>query len=197
MFNSTRDRKARKSGWRMGLAPALLLGVGWFAAHPVAARAAPVNPLSEAFATDDTGVQPANANDAAPADPAAAPADATTPPAAPSDSDALASAFSGDSGFQAMDNKEMAGERGGMDGIEFGIFLTGTLNTPVGTPLPPGITTPSPGQIQILGGLGNLAGANGIFQITNVIGDMNVINNNIIINVTIQNSAPGNTTTIF
>ena len=88
----------------------------------------------------------------------------------------------------------MAEARGGMDGIAFGIFLSGTLNAPNTTTLPPGVsvTTPGSGQIQIIGGIGNLAGASGIFQLTNIIGDMNVVNNNIIINVSLQTSPPTN-----
>jgi len=120
-------------------------------------------------------------------------------PASAAASDDLASAFSDDSGFTEMDKQDMSEQRGGYDGIAFGIFLNGTLNQPVTTTVPDGLTvsTLSPSQVQIVGGIGNLAGASGIFQFTNVVGDMNVINNNIIINVTVQPGSPTNTTTFI
>jgi hypothetical protein len=98
-----------------------------------------------------------------------------------------------------MDKQDMSEQRGGYDGIAFGIFLNGTLSQPVTTTVPDGLTvsTLSPSQVQIVGGIGNLAGASGIFQFTNVVGDMNVINNNIIINVTIQPGSPTNTVTLI
>lgn len=120
-------------------------------------------------------------------------------PASAAASDDLASAFSDDSGFTEMDKQDMSEQRGGYDGIAFGIFLNGTLNQPVTSTLPAGLTvsTLAPNQVQIVGGIGNIAGASGIFQFTNVVGDMNVINNNIIINVTIQPGSPTNTATFL
>jgi hypothetical protein len=108
---------------------------------------------------------------------------------------ALADAFSNQTGFAPMDRADLGEQRGGYDGIAFGIFLSGTLSQPATSALPAGITvsTLANNQIQIVGGVGNLAGASGIFQFTNVVGDMNVINNNIIINVTVQPGAPTNT----
>lgn len=119
-----------------------------------------------------------------------------TSTAAAGTSNELASAFSDDSGFTEMDKSDMADQRGGYDGIAFGIFLSGTLSQPVTTTLPPGltVTAPSPSQVQIVGAVGNLGNASGIFQFTNVVGDMNVINNNIVINVSIQSGSPTNTT---
>jgi hypothetical protein len=111
----------------------------------------------------------------------------------------LPSAFATDADFEPMTTTEMAGQRGGYDGIAFGIFLSGSLNQPTTTTLPAGLTvaTMSPSQVQIVGGIGNLAGANGIFQITNIVGDMNVVNNNIIINVSIQPTSPTNTVSLI
>jgi hypothetical protein len=111
----------------------------------------------------------------------------------------LESAFSDAAGFAAMDKADMARQRGGYDGIAFGIFLSGTLNQPATTTVPNGLTvsTLSPNQVQIVGGVGNLAGASGIFQFTNVVGNMNVINNNIIINVTVQPGSPTNSVTLI
>lgn len=114
-------------------------------------------------------------------------------------SGALASAFVGDADFEPMTTADMAGQRGGFDGIAFGIFLSGSLSQPTTTTLPAGlsVSTLSPSQVQIVGGIGNLAGANGIFQITNIVGDMNVVNNNIIINVSMQPTSPTNTTSMI
>jgi hypothetical protein len=55
----------------------------------------------------------------------------------------------------------------------------------------------SPSQVQIVGGVGNLAGANGIFQFTSIVGDMNVVNNNVIINVAVQPASPVNSVTFI
>lgn len=108
--------------------------------------------------------------------------------------DDLSAAFDDGSGFTEMDKQDMSEQRGGYDGIAFGIYLSGTLNQPVTSSVPAGLTVSniSPSQVQIVGGVGNLGGANGIFQFTNVVGDMNVINNNIIINVNVQPGSPTN-----
>ena len=112
--------------------------------------------------------------------------------------DPMAAAFSDSSAFTPMSNKEMGEQRGGFDGIAFGIFLSGTLQPNTQT-LPPGLTVTSttPNQIQVVGGIGNLAGASGIFQFTNIVGNLNVVNNNIIINVTLQPQSPGNAGSTF
>lgn len=202
---SSNPRNRHAPSWRLGFAPALFVLMGAFAGTPAAASAASLQPLNPPW-VDEPGLQPdaasggtGDAGADAFAPPAAIPAvDSSSAQASPSASPdaALADAFGDDSGFKPMTKAEMSDARGGLDGIAFGIFLSGTLNAPQSTPLPPGVTvTPlGSGQVQIIGGIGNLAGANGIFQITNVIGDMNVINNNIIINVTIQPQSPTTTT---
>jgi len=124
---------------------------------------------------------------------------ASSQPASAMAADPLAAAFSDNADFKPMTKSEMASARGGFDGIAFGIFLSGTLSQPVTTTLPAGLTvsTLSPSQVQIIGGIGNLAGASGIFQFTNIVGDMNVVNNNIIINVSVQASSPVNAVTFI
>jgi hypothetical protein len=111
--------------------------------------------------------------------------------------DPLSDAFAdGDSTFKPMNNDEMASARGGFDGVAFGIFVDGVINQPTGNTLPVGVTAtvPAPNQIQIIGAIGNLAGASGVFQFVNVVGNSNVINNNVIINVTVLPTAPADST---
>jgi len=108
--------------------------------------------------------------------------------------DALAGAFAdGDSSFKEMSNDDMAGQRGGYDGVAFGIFLTGDITTTPTQTLPPGVTATvtGPDQLQIIGGVGTFGNASGIFQFVNVVGNSNVINNNVIINVTVLPSTAG------
>jgi hypothetical protein len=206
MSSTSRDHKA--PAWRLGLAPALLILVGAFAGHPSSANAASLQPLNPPW-VDEPDLQPDAASGATgdatsdaltpvAATPAVDASSADASPAGASPDAALADAFSDDSGFKPMTKSEMSEARGGLDGVAFGIFLTGTLNAPQSTTLPPGVTvTPlGSGQVQIIGGLGNLAGANGIFQFTNVIGDLNVINNNLIINVVIQSQSPTTTSSV-
>jgi hypothetical protein len=106
----------------------------------------------------------------------------------------LAGAFSDDAEFSPMTKEEMSKQRGGYDGVAFGIFLSGTLNQPITTTLPAGLTVSAldPNQVQIIGAIGNIGSASGIFQFTNIVGNMNVVNNNIIINVSIQSTSPTN-----
>jgi hypothetical protein len=110
--------------------------------------------------------------------------------------DALASAFSdGDTGFQEMSSDDMSAQRGGYDGVAFGIYLTGSVITTPGNQLPAGVQASVTGnQLQIIGGVGSFGNANGIFQFVNVVGNSNVINNNVIINVTVLPTSPGDST---
>jgi hypothetical protein len=103
--------------------------------------------------------------------------------------DALAGAFEdGDSSsFKEMSTDDMSKQRGGFDGIAFGIFLNGNITSTPSNSLPPGViaTVTGPDQLQIIGGVGTFGNATGIFQFVNVVGNSNVINNNVIINVTV------------
>jgi hypothetical protein len=105
-----------------------------------------------------------------------------------SSNDALAGAFAdGDSSFKEMSTDDMSSQRGGFDGIAFGIFLNGTVTTLATNQLPAGVTAEQtgPSQIQIVGAVGSLGNATGIFQFVNVVGNSNVINNNVIINIAV------------
>jgi hypothetical protein len=125
---------------------------------------------------------------------------ATAGPAQATASHAFAdAAFADGADFTPMSDSDLAHQRGGFDGVAFGIFLSGTLNQPTTSVLPAGmtVTSLSPSQVQIVGGVGNLAGANGIFQFTSIVGDMNVVNNNIIVNVAVQPASPVNSVTFI
>ena len=125
---------------------------------------------------------------------------ATAGPAQAAASHAFAdAAFADGADFTPMSDSDLAHQRGGFDGVAFGIFLSGTLNQPTTSVLPAGmtVTSLSPSQVQIVGGVGNLAGANGIFQFTSIVGDMNIVNNNIIVNVAVQPASPVNSVTFI
>ncbi len=126
-------------------------------------------------------------------------AGSVTPAKATASHAVVAAAFADDADFTPMSDSDLATQRGGFDGIAFGIFLSGTLNQPTTNVLPAGMTVSavSPSQVQIIGGVGNLAGASGIFQFTNIVGDMNVVNNNIIINVAVQPASPVNSVSLI
>ena len=109
--------------------------------------------------------------------------------------DALAGAFAGGdtASFKQMSSDDMATQRGGFDGVAFGIFINGDITSTPTQTLPPGVTATitGPDQLQIIGGVGTFGNASGIFQFVNVVGNSNVINNNVIINVTVLPSSVG------
>lgn len=98
---------------------------------------------------------------------------------------------------QPLSDGEMGELRGGFDGIAFSVFFTGTVDslgnssissgtTTGGTVPPPSVTT-SNGNVSISTVVGNFQGANGIFQIAQVPGSFNVVNNNLFIQVALIN----------
>lgn len=105
----------------------------------------------------------------------------------------LASAFDGGSKFEAVGDTEMAEARGGYRGVSFGVYFSGSVSNS-GTPgeLPAGMSVTQDGdnRVQLQAALGDLGGANGLFQFTNVVGDMNVVNNSIVINVMVVPDLP-------
>jgi len=98
---------------------------------------------------------------------------------------------------QPLSDTEMGKLRGGFDGIAFSAFFTGTVdslgnsnfNTGIttGNTQPPSVTTGADGNVTISTVVGNFQGANGIFQIAQVPGNFNVVNNNLFIQVAIIN----------
>ena len=92
---------------------------------------------------------------------------------------------------RAVDEEELGEMRGGYMGISFSVLLEGywdnlgnhILNTDM--PDDPGPLPVLPGQVQIQAGIGGLYGARGIFQIVQVPGSNNVVNTNMIVNISV------------
>jgi hypothetical protein len=107
----------------------------------------------------------------------------------------MTSAFSDGVSFEAIDDTEMANARGGYRGVSFGVYFSGSVSS-VGNSgeLPVGmrVTQDGDNRVQLQAALGDLGGANGLFQFTNVVGDMNVVHNSIVINVMIVPDLPSN-----
>lgn len=87
-----------------------------------------------------------------------------------------------------LTESEISDLRGGFRGIAFSAFvtvenlqsdLTGTINA---SAEPPIITTNN-GQVQIQTVIGSFVGATGIFQIAQVPGNFNIVNNNLFIQI--------------
>jgi hypothetical protein len=105
----------------------------------------------------------------------------------------LASAFDGGTSFESLGDTEMAEARGGYRGVSFGVYFNGSVSSTGNTgELPPGMSVSQDGdnRVQLQAALGDLGGANGLFQFTNVVGDMNVVNNSIVINIMVVPDLP-------
>ena len=96
-------------------------------------------------------------------------------------------------------DRELAKMRGGIGGLAFSVAFTGSVDNlgnlqgflavdpgaaQVGQP--PNINV-SNGQVNIETSIGNFQGASGIFQITQVPGSFNVVNNNLFVQIAIVN----------
>ncbi|MGE3935760.1 MAG: hypothetical protein AB7F67_21050 [Rhodospirillaceae bacterium] len=104
-----------------------------------------------------------------------------------------------------VDDSVLAGKRGAFNGISFNVLFNGTFdhnnvatgNLNVNTNANTGATTaPAPnysvgnnGDVQIQTVIGNFQGASGIFQIAQVPGNFNVVNNNLFVQVNILQDA--------
>lgn len=104
-----------------------------------------------------------------------------------------------------VDDSVLAGKRGAFNGISFSVLFNGTFdhnnvaagNLNVNTNANTGTTTaPAPnyavgnnGDVQIQTVIGNFQGASGIFQIAQVPGNFNVVNNNLFVQVNILQDA--------
>lgn len=88
-----------------------------------------------------------------------------------------------------MSEAELDEARGGARGLYFGFAFSADYATASGAQagqLPPNVdvTAISESQVQVVGAFGSLSGNfNGVLQTTNVVGNMNVVNNNLVINV--------------
>jgi|GEM_PF-1590308 len=82
--------------------------------------------------------------------------------------------------------------RGGFGGIAFSVIFGGSIaNAAADNTLPSGleVAQSDDNRVAITGALGSFAGANGAFQLTNIEGDNNVVNQSLTINVAIINGA--------
>lgn len=87
-----------------------------------------------------------------------------------------------------LSNAEMADLRGGFRGIAFSAFvtvenLTTDLSGTLSTGAPPPSVTATNDQVQIQTVVGNFVGTSGIFQIAQVPGDFNIVNNNLFVQI--------------
>lgn len=105
----------------------------------------------------------------------------------------MSAAFDNGASFETLGDSEMAEARGGYRGVSFGVYFNGSVSSSGNTgELPAGMSVTQSGdnQVQLQAALGDLGGASGLFQFTNVVGDMNVVNNSIVINVMIVPDLP-------
>ena len=109
--------------------------------------------------------------------------------------------------WAALDESEMAGERGAFNGLDFSVIFSGSIqpnSNPTGNLVVNGPPAPAPsladvnvgnnGDVTIQTVVGNLNGASGIFQITQVPGDFNIVNNNLFVQINVVQdlaAAPG------
>ncbi len=98
-----------------------------------------------------------------------------------------------------VSDRDLGSMRGGFGGLAFSVAFTGTVGN-VGNlqgflAVDPGATQNAPpptfstadGQVNIQTSIGNFQGASGIFQITQVPGSFNVVNNNLFIQIAVVN----------
>ena len=99
---------------------------------------------------------------------------------------------------------ELAQMRGGIGGLAFSVAFTGSIDNlgnlqgflavdPAATQAPAPTFTVADGQVNIQTSIGNFQGASGIFQITQVPGSFNVVNNNLFVQIAIVNMTSGST----
>lgn len=109
--------------------------------------------------------------------------------------------------WAALDESEMATERGAFNGLDFSVIFSGSVqpnSNPTGNLVVNGPPAPPPsladvnvgnnGDVTIQTIVGNLNGASGIFQITQVPGDFNIVNNNLFVQINVVQdlaAAPG------
>jgi hypothetical protein len=124
----------------------------------------------------------------------------STPASAAFASADMSSAFENGSQFEAMTEADMSKARGGYRGVSFGVYFNGSVSSSGNTgELPPGMSVMQDGdnRVQLQAALGDLGGANGLFQFTNVVGDMNVVNNSIVINIMVLPDLPSDVSAVL
>jgi hypothetical protein len=112
----------------------------------------------------------------------------------------MSAAFENGAHFETMSDADMSGARGGYRGVSFGVYFNGSVSSSGNTgELPPGMSVMQDGdnRVQLQAALGDLGGANGLFQFTNVVGDMNVVNNSIVINIMVLPDLPSDVSAVL
>lgn len=111
-------------------------------------------------------------------------------------------------------DEQLADRRGGIGGLAFSVFFTGTVdnlgnlqgslnvNPGAGTTLGSPTVTTTGTQATVTATLGNFQGGSGIFQLTQVPGSMNIVNNTLIVQIALVTVAsagqiPSNPLSLF
>lgn len=101
-----------------------------------------------------------------------------------SELDRLAFGNTSETGVQAMTDEELEETRGGYGGVYFTLFGYGDINQMGGT-IPEGVdvTSRSADLVSLNLGLASLPNTGGFIQFASVVGNNNVVNNNLVLNV--------------
>ena len=99
-------------------------------------------------------------------------------------------------GAVAMADERLSDMRGGYMGIAFSVFFSGSYDrmsapnvsgqAPQAAP-PPNVNVGTDGQVRVSTIVGSFQGASGIFQIAQVPGNYNIVNNNLFVQVALVN----------
>ena len=104
---------------------------------------------------------------------------------------------------EALREQDMGELRGGYAGLAFSVFFNGSfhnngaetgfldVNTNGSSPAPSGGFSSGDGEVRISASIGEFAGASGIFQIAQVPGNFNVVNNNLFVQIALINLVEG------
>lgn len=113
--------------------------------------------------------------------------------------DFLAVAFSGETtDYKVLTDKELSEARGGLRSFSFGLFINGDI-TNFGSDVPEGvdIISQSPDLVSLSVGLAGLTDTGGLIQFASIVGDNNIINNNIFLNIYIMDDGVADTSNLF
>ena len=117
--------------------------------------------------------------------------------------DASSAAVEGVLHAEALREQDMGELRGGFAGLAFSVFFEGSfhndgaetgfldVNTNGSSPAPSGAFSSGDGEVRISASIGEFAGASGIFQIAQVPGNFNVVNNNLFVQIALINLVEG------
>lgn len=104
---------------------------------------------------------------------------------------------------EALREQDMGELRGGYAGLAFSVFFNGSfhnngaetgfldVSTNGSSPAPSGAFSSGDGEVRISASIGEFGGASGIFQIAQVPGNFNVVNNNLFVQIALINLVEG------